>query len=213
MNIKLLGFEETKKLLRKYRIPFSKTELVKSKKEALKSAKVIGYPVILKGSSSKILHKTEKGLVKFKINDEKRLAKVFDEIIKSSKRTKIEEVLVQKMEQGIEMVCGMKRDESFGSVLMFGLGGIFVEILKDVSFAISPVTKKEAIDMIKEIKGYKILRGYRGQLPIDFEKVSQILVQLSSLSMEHPEIKEIDLNPVFADGKNIRVADAKFLLY
>ena len=210
--MKLLGFEETKKILEQYKIPFSETELVKSKKQALKSAENIGYPIVLKGFSVKVLHKTERGLVKFKIDEGKRLARVVDEIMKSSKGIKIEGVLIQKMEQGIELVCGMKRDASFGPVLMFGLGGIFVEVLKDVSFAISPITKEEALNMIEEVRGYKILKGYRDQLSVNISSIADILVNLSKLSDEHSEIKEIDLNPIFATGKNIKVADAKFLI-
>ena len=210
--MKLLGFEETKKLLDQYKIPFSQTKLVKSKKQALRAAQIIGYPVILKGYSTKILHKTEKGLVKFKIDDEKKLEKVFDEIMKLARRIKIEGVLVQKMEQGIELVCGMKRDVSFGPVLMFGLGGIFIEVLKDISFAISPITKKEALDMVKEIKGYEILNGYRGQPCVEINRIADVLIKLSNLSSEHSEIKEIDFNPIFADGKKVIVADAKLLI-
>ncbi|MCD6500654.1 acetate--CoA ligase family protein [bacterium] len=210
--MKLLGFEETKKLLGRYKIPLVRSKLVNTKKEAKEAAQKFGYPVVLKISSPEVLHRTEKGLVRVGIGRERDLEKAFDEISRACKRIKIEGILIQKTAKGIEIACGMKRDVSFGPVLMFGLGGVFIEVLKDVSFAITPLTRKEAIGMIKGIKGYKILKGYRGKTPVIFSELTKLLTQLSKLSIKHPEIKEIDFNPVFVNKKKVQVADFKFLV-
>jgi len=125
---------------------------------------------------------------------------------------KIEGILVQKMGFGREIALGMKRDLQFGPVLMFGLGGIFIETLKDVSFRICPLSKKTAKEMIKEIRGYPVLKGQRGKRGINIEKLVEIILQLSKLSLENPEIKEIDFNPIFVDEKTAKVADLKFFV-
>ena len=210
--MKLLSFEKTKKLLRKYKIPILETEVVKTKKEAKKVAKKLGYPVVLKFWSPEILHRTEKGLVKTEIKTDKELEKSFEEILKKSKGLQAEGILVQKMARGIEVACGMKKDSSFGPVLMFGLGGVFIELLKDVSFQIAPISRKEALEMIKGIKSFNILKGFRGQVPVKLGRIADILVKLSKISLENPEIKEIDLNPVFVGEKRVQVADFKFIV-
>jgi acyl-CoA synthetase (NDP forming) len=210
--MKILGFEKTKKLLKQYKIPLVKTKLVITQKELKRVAEKIGYPLVLKVFSPEVFHRTEKGLVKVGIEAENDLEKAFDEISRSCKGIKIEGFLVQKMAKGIEVACGMKRDVSFGPILMFGLGGVFIEVLKDVSFGIAPLSKKEAREMIKEIKGYKILKGYRGKRAVNLQELEKILLQLSKLSLEHPEIKEIDFNPVFVNEKRVQVADFKFLV-
>lgn len=210
----LLSFQETKNLLLKYKIPFSPVGLVNSKKEALTFAKKIGYPVVLKIYSPEVLHRTDLDLVKVGIEKADDLSKAFDEIFKKTKKIKIrsEGILVQKMVKGVELMSGMKRDRQFGPVLMFGLGGIFVEILNDVSLRIAPLSKREAMKMVKEIKGYKILSGWRGKSPLAVEKIVEILLNLSNLSLENPKIKEIDLNPIFVDEKKALAADFKFLI-
>jgi len=213
-NMELLGFEKTKELLRQYKIPLVKTRLVKTKKEAKNFAKKIGWPLVLKISSSEVLHRTEKGLVKVGIENEKELGKAFDEIMGTVPvrgKSPAEGVLIQKMARGIEVACGMKRDVTFGPVLMFGLGGVFIELLKDVSFAIAPVNKREAMETIKKIKGYKILKGYRGKNPVNLDGLVKVLVGISKLSMEHSEIKEIDFNPIFVNEKRVQVADFKII--
>jgi len=186
----LLNFSETKKLLLKYKIPFCKTEFVTSKEEAINFAKKIGFPVVLKIFSKEILHKTDIGGVKTEIKNEKELKKSFNEL---KKIKKIEGILIQKQIKGQEIAIGMKRDNQFGPVLMVGLGGIFIEVLKDISFRICPLSKKEAKEMIKELKGYPILKGYRNQKPVNLEKISEIITNLSKLSLKEKNIKEIDL--------------------
>jgi len=149
----LLGFQETKNLLLQYKIPICQTEIVKSEKEAATRAKKIGYPVVLKIFSPKILHRSAIGGVKVGIKNEPEFKKAYSTL---SRIKGVEGILVQKMILGREVALGIKRDPQFGPVLMFGLGGIFVEVLKDVSFRVCPISEKEALEMIKGIKGYKI---------------------------------------------------------
>ncbi len=206
----LLSFEKTKNLLLKYNIPITETKVIQSEKEAFdffdKKKKVA-----LKIFSSQVLHRTEKGLIKSGIKTKKELKESIREIKKNSQNILDKKILIQKQEEGIELVLGVKRDETFGPVLMFGLGGIFVEILKDVSFGIVPLTKKESMEMIKGIKGYKILKGFRGNPSVDLEKISEILLNLSSLA-EKENVKEIDLNPTFIKGDKIKVVDFKIIV-
>jgi len=205
----LLNFQQTKKLLLKYKIPIFQTEIFNSEKKAEKFGKKIGYPVVLKIFSSTILHKTDIGGVKTNIKNNKELKNAFSDLIKIKR---IEGILVQKMGKGKEIILGMKRDFQFGPVLMFGLGGIFVEALKDVSFRICPVSKKEAMRMIKEINGYPILKGQRREKPADIKKLVQIITKLSELSLKEKNVKEIDLNPIMINEKGAWAADFKFIL-
>ena len=210
----LLDFQKTKKLLQDYKISLCKSELVDSENKAINFAKKNGYPVVLKAFSKDVLHKTDLGLVEVGIKGESDLKKAWQKILKSAKdkKIKIEDILVQEMALDGEIIIGMKRDFQFGPVLMFGLGGIFVEILKDVSFRVCPVSQKEALKMIKEIKGYKTLTGYRGKESANIKKIAELLINLSKLSLERKEIKEIDLNPVIVNKKTALVADAKIIV-
>jgi len=225
--MKVLGFRETKKLCLKYKIPLCQTAIVETKKEAADFARKIGYPVVLKISSPDILHKTDVGGIKIGIKSEKELRKAFSEILNNVKKGKpeapkesklptgqarIEGILVQEQVLGKEAVVGMKRDLTFGPVLMFGLGGIFVEVLKDVAFRVVPINKREALKMIKEIKGYEILKGFRGEKPVNIKKIAEIITFLSKLSLAEKNIKEIDLNPIIVNEKRALVVDARFLL-
>ena len=211
-----LSFQKTREILSKYKIPFCETYLVNSKREALMLAKKLGFPVVLKVFSPDILHKTDVGGVKIGIENERDLKRVFDEILFSLKekkpKAKIEGMLIQKQIFGKEVVVGMKRDLAFGPVLMFGLGGIFVEILNDVAFRVAPISKREALKMIREIKSFKILKGFRGEKPVNIEKIAEIIVKVSKLSLKEEKIQEIDLNPIIANEKGAQVVDARVLL-
>lgn len=212
----LLGFEKTKQLLVEYKIPFCESYLVSSKSEALKASKKIGFPVVLKIVSPDILHKTDIGAVKTGIENEQELEKSFQQILCSVKKKRpqaeIEGVLVQEQIQGTEVVIGMKKDRTFGPVLMFGLGGVLVEVLKDVAFRVAPITKTQGLEMIKEIKGFKVLKGFRGKKPVNLDTITEILVKVSNLSLKEKEIKEIDLNPVMVNEKRALVVDPRFLI-
>ncbi len=214
--MKVLNFSETKRLLLEYKIPFCQTELAESKREAGLFAKEIGYPVVLKIFSSHILHKTEIGGIKMNIKNKKELEKGWDEILfevrKKRPKAKIEGVLVQEQVRGIEVVVGMKRDKQFGPVLMFGLGGILTEVLKDISLRITPVSESEAKKMIREIKGYSLLKGFRGRKPVNIKAIVNIITGLSMLSLEREEITEVDLNPIIVNEKRALVVDSSFLL-
>ncbi len=214
--MKALTFSETKKILSEYDIPLCQMVLAKTKKEAIVFAEKIGYPVVLKISSPEILHKTEIKGIKINIFDKKTLEKTWDKILLEVKKKKpsagIEGILIQKQLKGREIVIGMKRNQKFGPVLMFGLGGIFTEVLEDVAFKIAPVSESDAIKMIKEIKGYKVLTAFRGQKQVNLKAIVKIIVSLSKLSLEKEEIKEIDLNPIIVDEKKALIVDTCFLL-
>lgn len=207
----LLGFEKTKELLEKYQIPMVESLAIENIEQGIDFANKVGFPVVLKLISSDILHKVDKGLVKLNIQNEEGLEAHRADLSKNL-GLPYAELLIQKQVSGTELFVGIKKDKTFSSVISFGLGGIFVEVLKDVVFGICPISKTEAIEMIKKIKGYKILQGYRGQAPVNIEKLADILVNVSSLATENKEIEEIDFNPVMATENNILVVDAKIIL-
>lgn len=207
----LLDFESTKKLLSKYNIPQVKANIVKDIKQAILFSRQNGFPVVLKIFSPKIIHKTDIGGVIIDIKNEKDLLTSWQKIEKIAK-TKKTEIIIQKMVFGEQIIIGAKRDSVFGPIVAFGLGGIFVEILKDVSFRLAPITNKEAKEMIDEIKGNKILKGYRNRESVNLRKIEEVLLSISQMISKEYQIKEIDLNPVIANKKDIFVIDAKIIV-
>lgn len=208
---------EAKKLLREYKIPVPDFKLIKSEEEITGLAKKINFPIVMKIVSPDIIHKTDAGGVKVGIKTEMAAKITYQEIIfkakKHNKEAKISGVIVYPMvPQGTEIIIGMTKDPHFGPVIMFGLGGIFVEVLKDISFRILPIEERDAREMIAEIKGYEILKGIRGEPPRDIQAIEEVLMKVSKLTMENPEIKEIDLNPVFVFDKGLQVVDARMIL-
>ena len=208
---------ESKKVLREVGIHCTDTRLAASRENAGALSKEIGYPVVLKISSKDITHKSDAGGVKVNLKDISDVERAYDEIMASAKKkfpnAVIEGVTVQSMAKpGIEVIMGMVKDRSFGPVLMFGLGGVFVEVLKDVAFRIVPIEASDAEDMINEIKGKKLLEGYRGQEPADVACLQQMLLKLSDFVNATPEIEEIDMNPVFAYKDGAVVVDARIIL-
>jgi len=210
--MEILSFEETRNILSKYKLPFCRTEIFNSKDKAIPFAEKIGYPVVLKVHAQKIFHKSEVGGVRVNIRDAEELSKAWDEIIENIEGKNIEGILVQEMLSGNEVALGMKRDEQFGPVIMFGLGGIFIEIIKDVSLRIAPVGREEALEMMKETKGFKILEGARGRKKVDVAKIAEIIANLSILSMKEEQIKSIDFNPVIIDDKKALIADFRIII-
>lgn len=208
-HMALLGFNETKRLFLKYKLSVLRVELFQFEKKALSFAKKIGFPVVLKIWSSNILHRTDIGGVRVGINNEKDFKKAFFDL---QKIKNVEGIMVQKMGYGKQLFLGMKRDEQFGPVIAFGLGGIFVEVLKDVSFRICPISRIEAQKMIREIKGFPILKGQRGQDSINMETLIDLILKISKLSLKEKQIKEIDFNPAIADKKRILLADFKIII-
>ena len=208
---------EAKELLRGYKIPIPTFRLIKSEGEISGIRESIGYPLVMKIVSPDIIHKSDAGGVKVGVKDEEEARTAYQEIIskavKYNKKAQICGVIAYNMiPQATEIIIGMMKDPHFGPVIMFGLGGIFVEVLKDVSFRILPLEERDAQEMITEIKGSKILKGARGETPKDIEAIKNLLMKISQLAMENPEIKEIDLNPVFLSEKSLQVIDARIIL-
>ena len=208
---------ESKELLKQAGINVLDTRLATSKQEAIAISKHLGFPIVLKIASPDILHKSDAGGVKLGLGTPGQVDKAYDQILKATIRrhpqARMQGISVQKMARpGVEVIIGMSKDTQFGPVLMFGLGGIWVEILKDVSFRIVPLYKKDAAEMIREIKGYPLLAGYRGQEPVNVSKLEEFLLKLSSFAEENPEVKEIDLNPIYAYGDDAVAVDARIIL-
>ena len=213
----LLTEVESKEFLKQAGISITDTRLATSREEAISISKQLGFPVVLKIASPDIVHKNDSGGVKLGLKTEKQVGKAYDEILKSISKTSpqasAQGVSVQKMARpGVEVIIGMSKDAQFGPVLMFGLGGIWVEVLKDVSFRIAPLTRRDAAEMIKEIKGYPLLTGYRGQEPVDLSKLEDFILKVSAFVEKNPEIKELDLNPVFAYSDGAVAVDARVIL-
>jgi acyl-CoA synthetase (NDP forming) len=213
----VLNEVEAKKLLQDAGIPVIEARLARNREEAVAISKETGFPVALKIISPDIIHKSDIGGVKLGLENASKVVSAYNEMMASVKQgqpeARIEGVSVQKMAtSGVEIIIGMNRDPQFGPVIMFGLGGILVEVLKDVSFRLVPVSKWDAAEMVSEIKGYRLLQGYRGQKPVDIQRLENIIVQVSDFIEKNPRIKELDLNPLFADGKNIAAADARIVL-
>ena len=208
---------EAKQILGEAGINCTDTRLATTKDEAVALSEKMGYPVVLKISSVDITHKSDAGGVKVNLPDKAAVEKAYADIMASCTDkhpdADIEGVAVQGMAKpGTEVIIGMTKDPSFGPVLMFGLGGIFVEVLKDVSFRIVPLEKKDAAQMIDEIKGKKLLEGYRGEDPADILYLEEMLLKLSTLVDKTDSIAEIDMNPVFAYKQGAVVVDARIIL-
>jgi len=213
----ILTEEESKKLLRELNIETTQLSVASSKEEAVAESSKIGFPVVLKIASPDITHKSDAGGVKVNLNSAEEVAQAYEDIMESCKKqfpaARIDGVSVQNMVQpGIEVIIGMTKDSQFGPVIMFGLGGVWVEVLKDVSFRIAPLTESDAAKMIKEIKGFSLLKGYRGTPPADIAVLEDMLMKISRYAAETPDIKEIDLNPVFAYSDHAVAVDARVIL-
>jgi acyl-CoA synthetase (NDP forming) len=208
---------ESKQILKEAGIDTTEIRLAKSRAEAISLSKESGFPVVLKIVSPDVIHKSDAGGVKLNLDSQKEVAKAFDDIISAIKKheptARIEGVAVQRMARpGTEVIIGMYKDAQFGPVLMFGLGGIFVEVLKDISFRIVPLTRRDAREMIREIKGYPILEGYRGQEPANIAVLEDFLLKVSDFVERRPEIKELDINPIIVYRDGALAVDARVIL-
>lgn len=208
---------EAKQICADYGMSVPSFELARTAEEACNAASKLGFPVVLKIVSKDILHKTDAGGVLLNIKSLSDTGQGFSRILMNAKqydpKAEIEGVLVQKMmPQSTEVIIGGLIDPQFGQTLMFGLGGIFVEILRDVTFRIAPITEQDARQMIHEISAYPILKGYRGQSPADEEALVYMMLKASDLVMENPEINQMDLNPVMIYEKGASIVDARMLL-
>jgi len=208
---------ESKQLVAEAGIPVVETKLAKTKAEAISISKKMRFPVVLKIVSPDIIHKSDIGGVKLGLANATQVGKAYTEIMaaakKANKKADIQGISVQKMARpGVEVIMGMSKDAQFGPVLMFGLGGVFVEVLKDVAFRIVPLNRRDASQMIREIKGYPLLEGYRGQEPANITALEDLLLKLSDFVDKNPKIKEMDLNPIFAYKDSALAVDARVIL-
>ncbi len=204
---------ESKELLQEIGILVPGQKLTTSKEETLSAAENIGFPIVLKLMAEDIVHKSDTGAVKLNLKSKQEVENAYEELMKipSQKEKKIS---VQKMadEPITELIIGMTTDPQFGPALMFGIGGILVELLEDVSFRIAPITEYDAKEMINEIKGFPILDGYRGKPKADLDAIVNTLLTISELVVKHEEINEMDLNPVFIYEKGLICVDARIIL-
>ena len=216
-NRSLLTEIEAKQLLKQAGIDVVDTRLATSAQEAVSISKELGFPVVLKIASADVVHKSDAGGVKLGLENEEQVNQAYDDIMTAIKQAfpdaKIQGVSVQNMARtGVEVIIGMSKDAQFGPVLMFGLGGVLVEILKDVSFRIVPLVKRDAREMIREIKGYPLLEGYRGSEPTDVANLEELILKVSDFVDKTPDIKELDLNPIFAYSDGAVAVDARVVL-
>ncbi|MCJ7582123.1 MAG: acetate--CoA ligase family protein [Candidatus Aminicenantes bacterium] len=199
-------------ILGSYGIPCVKTVKIKEKSELEKAAHKIGYPVVLKVDAEEVVHKTESGGVKLDIKDITTLLSEFEEMAKKFNPYKPQFILQKYEKAGKEVIIGAKGQTGIEPMVMFGLGGVFVETLKDVQFRLAPLTKNQAIEMMRSIKGFPILEGTRGEKGVDFDTLGDILIRFSQLVRDFPEIDEFDLNPVLAYADRSVVVDARLKL-
>ena len=209
-----LDFSQTEKLLQSVGLSTSGI-LLSDKKEIISATGKLLGPYVLKAITDKVLHKSDVGALKLNLQNAEEVEKAWEEISKNvfSKTSdiKIEGMLLQSMTAGREVIIGMKRDATFGPTIVFGLGGIFVEALKDVSMRIAPLTPDDIDNLIGDIKGINILKGTRGQKAINFEALKQTILAISNLAIKHPEIKEMDFNPVFCDENRVNLVDVRIV--
>jgi acyl-CoA synthetase (NDP forming) len=213
----LLNEIESKQLLEDSGVPVASARLATSADEAVTLAGQIGYPVVLKIMSEDIPHKSDVGGVALNLNDADAVRSAYERVMTGARNAqpsaRIDGVSVQKQARpGAEIIIGMTKDPQFGPVLMFGLGGVLVEVLKDVSFRIVPLEQRDAKEMVQEIKGLPLLQGYRGSEPADLAAVESLILKVSEFVQAHPEIDELDLNPVFAYRDGAIAVDARVVL-
>ena len=215
---------EAKDIMKAYGIPIPAYATATTAEEAVEKSKSIGYPVVLKILSKDILHKSDAGGVKINLKDEAAVRKAFDEILENAKKYGKEKGMEVDLSRGVfisdfadmgtEIIVGVTKDPQFGHALMAGLGGIFVEVLKDVSFRLIPFSEDDAREMLSELKAYKILEGIRGEGPRDVDALVKVMLAVSKMIDENPEIIELDCNPTFVyeKGKGAIVVDARILI-
>jgi succinyl-CoA synthetase beta subunit len=198
----VLSEYESKKVLEQYGIPVTKELLVAGEKELMRALRHITYPVVLKGCAPEFIHKTEQQMVVVDVRNDLEATEAFSAINRAMKGID-GRVLVQEYVKGPrELMVGMIRDPQFGPCVMFGLGGIFTEILRDVSFRLAPIDQREAVEMMQEIKGHKILHAIRGMMAADQEKLAEILIRVGQIGLDYPAVKEIDINPLIIAGSD-----------
>jgi hypothetical protein len=208
---------DAQKICRTFNISCPATVLAADKEECLAAAQTMGYPVVIKIHSRQIVHKSDVGGVMVGIGSKEQLAQAYDRLRdnvgRNCPQAEIGGVIVQKqMPKGVEVVVGGLRNDQFGPVVMFGMGGIYVEVFKDVAFRLAPLDKDEALRQVRETKVYKLLQGVRGEKPCDIDALCEVIVNTGRLIAEYPEIAELDFNPVFCYPDGCTVVDARLVL-
>jgi len=215
-NRTILNYKESRKIMELTSIPLNKMELAKGLEESLLKANEIGFPIVLKIVSEDVVHKSDAGGVKIGINSNSELETAYNEMMLSIKEfypeAQIDGVSIEEMVEGVELLIGTNTDEQFGKMIAFGVGGIFVEVYKDISFRLIPVYEEDIKEMISEIKGNKILEGFRGMPAVNKEELISLMLRISKLIEENPTIKELDLNPVVATEDGLKAIDARIIL-
>jgi acyl-CoA synthetase (NDP forming) len=208
--------DEVRETLLAYRIPVPESVLARTADEAAAAARRLGFPVVVKLASDRITHKSDVGGVVLDVRSEDETREAFDRISRrieaAGRRADMDGVTVQPLvREGVEAIVGVTQDPSFGPLLMFGLGGVHVELLRDVAFRIQPLTERDAHDMVRAVRGYPLLEGYRGAAPGDVAALEQTLMRVSQLAEDHPDLVEMDLNPikVLRPGQGCTVVDAR----
>ncbi len=205
---------EAKAVLKAYGVEVTRDLVCHSSDEAVRAAESIGYPVVLKLVSPQVVHKTEFNAVKLNLRNAAEVRAVYSDLMERAKnsRFQVNGILVAETATGTEFIIGSLRDKQFGPLVMLGLGGIFVEIYKDVSYRLAPVEPIDVRDMIAELKGKKMLEGFRGKEKVDVEALTKAVVSVSQLLSDFSNIAEMDLNPIFGNSRGIKVADARIML-
>ncbi len=216
---KVFGEAETRPILAAYGIPMIKGGMASNPVAAAKLADEIGFPVVMKIVSPQILHKSDVGGIYLNLQNETEVMtayeRMFIDIGHKMPEVKLEGVMIEQMAgSGQEVIVGMRRDAGFGPLLMFGLGGVYVELFKDVSFRVAPVSEKEALQMISETGAGKLLKGFRGTPASDLDAVVSCIQRLGQLALDFPEIEEVEVNPllVHAQGRGALVLDGRIIL-
>jgi acyl-CoA synthetase (NDP forming) len=214
---RLLSEVEAKRWLKEAGIPVVDTRLAVNQARAVAESRDMGFPVVMKIVSPDISHKSDVGGVKLNLANPTQVERAYREMLSSVKaklpQAHIEGVSIQKMAApGIEIIIGMTKDAQFGPVLMFGLGGILVEVLKDVSFRLVPLNARDAAEMVREIKGFALLQGFRGQDPVSLPAIEECLLKVSQFIEANPNIKELDLNPLLGYKNGVLAVDARIVL-
>ncbi|HUV24643.1 MAG TPA: acetate--CoA ligase family protein [Methanomassiliicoccales archaeon] len=202
-------------ILEEYGVKVAPWALCDSAKTAVEEADRIGYPVVMKVVSPQIVHKTEFGAVKVNISSPQKVEEAYFQLMGSAldhEGVEVTGILVSKMLKGLEIIVGSTRDPQFGPLLMFGLGGVFVEVFKDVSYRIAPLEEIDVDEMLSELKGNKLIHGFRGMEGVNIEDLKRVLISISTLLTDLQDIAEMDLNPIFGNSTGVRVADARIIL-
>jgi acyl-CoA synthetase (NDP forming) len=212
----ILTYEESREVMKLAGFPLNKMLLAMDVDECLLRANEIEYPIVLKVVSEDVVHKSDSGGVKVGISSDEELRKAYDEMMVSVKnyypKAIIQGFSVEQMVSGVELLVGTSTDSQFGKMIALGIGGIFVEVYKDVSFKLIPITEQDVHDMLEEIQGRKMLEGYRGMPKVDVKELTSLMLKVSSLIDKFPQIQEMDLNPIVATSDGLKAIDARIIL-